>query len=432
MKLVILAGGRGTRMGALAAACPKPMVPIAGKPILAYQLELAGRYGVRDVIVLLGHMGDAIRSHFGSQWQGMHLEYLQEEQPLGTAGAVRSAQSLLDDDDFLVFYGDTIVDIDLHSLTSAHRQGGRYLLGTLVVHPNNHPYDSDIVEVQDGRIVAIHSKPHPTGFVARNLVSAALYVLNPKIFEHIELDRFADFGRDVFPRIVRAGHALGAYHTAEYIKDVGTPERHGEVEHDLLSGKVARLNRAHARPCVFLDRDGTLNREIDCVGTEAELDILPGVATAIKALNQSDYLAVVTTNQPGIAKGFLNEAELERIHGRLETELGREHAYIDRIYVCPHHPERGHAGERSELKIVCSCRKPEIGLILRATAELNIDLSRSFIVGDRTADVLTGIRAGVKPILIRTGYAGSDAKYECQPAATCEDVAAAVELILRS
>jgi len=136
------------------------------------------------------------------------------------------------------------------------------------------------------------------------------------------------------------------------------------------------------------------------------------------------------TNQPGIAKGFTSEQELQRIHARLETLLGAEGAYLDRIYYCPHHPQKGFPGERPELKIGCGCRKPAAGMLHAAAEELNIDLARSFIVGDRTADIRCGNEAGVKTILLRTGSAGRDGRYACRPDFVLRDLPEAARFVI--
>jgi D,D-heptose 1,7-bisphosphate phosphatase len=161
-----------------------------------------------------------------------------------------------------------------------------------------------------------------------------------------------------------------------------------------------------------------------------ELELLPHVAEAIRKLNHVGWRTVVVTNQPVIAKGFCDEAELQKMHNKMETRLGREHAFLDRIYFCPHHPERGFEGERPELKIDCDCRKPKTGMIQKAVAELNIDLKQSWLVGDTTTDLQTACNAGIKSILLRTGHAGRDAKYQAQPDFTAENLLDAVNLIL--
>jgi len=143
-------------------------------------------------------------------------------------------------------------------------------------------------------------------------------------------------------------------------------------------------------------------------------------------LNQAGLRAVLVTNQPVVAKGFVTEAQLQQIHNKLETLLGREHAFLDRIYFCPHHPEKGFPGERVDLKIECDCRKPKIGMIQRAQRDLNIDLKNSWLIGDTTTDVQTARNAGLKSILVRTGHGGADAKHAARADYTFDTLLEAV------
>jgi histidinol-phosphate phosphatase family protein len=124
--------------------------------------------------------------------------------------------------------------------------------------------------------------------------------------------------------------------------------------------------------------------------------------------------------------------ELQKIHNKLESLLGREHAFIDRIYFCPHHPEKGFPGERPELKIECDCRKPKTGMIQKAVAELNIDLKQSWLIGDTTTDLQTARNAGLKSILVRTGSAGGDAKFDAAADFVCNDLRQAVQIICQT
>ena len=146
-----------------------------------------------------------------------------------------------------------------------------------------------------------------------------------------------------------------------------------------------------------------------------DMELYPGVGAALRALREAGYRLVVLTNQPVIARGEASEAEVARIHHRLEWELGKEGAYLDGIYVCPHHPERGYAGERAELELECACRKPATGLCERACAELKLDKTRSWMVGDQTRDIEMARRAGLRCVLVRTGVAGGDGKFAARP-----------------
>lgn len=430
MQAVILAGGKGARMGDLTREIPKPLIPIAGKPILEHQIELVKRFGHTDIVLLTGYRGEKIRDYFGngSQW-GVSIRYQQETTPLGTGGALRAAEKMLESS-FFVLYGDIIMDLDLDELAAFHVR--KNSLATLVVHPNGHPYDSDLLEMDgDDRITAFHRKPHEAGRYYHNLVNAGVYVISRGLLNKIPAGTFSDLGRDIFPHVVNNRTALTGYSTAEYLVDVGTFDRLQMVTADVVSGKTARLNRKNVRRAVFLDRDGVINEERDHVTTPEKLNLIPGVVEAIKKINRSEYLAVVITNQPMIAKGFATENDLDRIHAKLETLLGAEHAYLDRIYHCPHHPEKGFAGERPELKILCDCRKPSPGMVLKAAADFNIDLKNSYMVGDQTVDIQTGINSGCRTIMVKTGYAGNDGKYSCRPDAVVDTLSDAVDSIFK-
>jgi len=426
MIAVILAGGKGTRLGL--DDLPKPMVSVAGKPLLEHQLLLLKRYGINQVIMLTGYLSEKIEGYFGngSQWD-MQVSYCREDIPLGTSGALKQLEPSLKER-FLVLYGDVVMDFDIKRFQDFDRQAPS--LGSLIVHPNDHPYDSDLVEREGDLITRFISKPHPEGLLYENLVNAAVYILSPKIFKYIKSDISSDFGKDIFPLVLDHGERLRAYNTPEYIKDLGTPDRLHKVEKDYSSGKVASWNRGNKRPAIFLDRDGVINREVDNLRRVEDFEILPGVSDAIRRINQSEYLAVVVTNQPGIAKGFLSIEKLKEVHKLLETSLGQEKAFLNQIYFCPHHPEKGFEGEVAELKISCDCRKPEIGMILKAEAEYNIDLSKSFFIGDTTTDIRTAKNAGLTSVLVETGYAGKDKRYDVTPDFVAPGLGHAVNWIL--
>ena len=397
MQLVILAGGKGTRLGLT--DIPKPMCPIEGKPLLERQIELAKSYGIDEIFILAGHLAHVISDYFGdgSKW-GVRIHHVVEPYPLGTAGCLHLIKDKLSDR-FMVFYGDVVMDFDIGEFQKFDRSFSS--IGTILVHPNNHPYDSDLVEIDKEKTVnAILPKPHPEGMVYHNLVNAAVYIFSPQIINYIESGVASDFGKDIFPRLLAAGETLKAYHTAEYIKDMGTKDRLPKICEDVKSGKTSRLNRKYARPAVFLDRDGVINEDMDTNPRAANLKLLDGVAEAIAKLNASDYLSIVVTNQPMIAKGFVSFAEVEETHKALETKLGEGRAYLDGIYYCPHHPEKGFKGEIPELKIDCDCRKPKIGLFKQAAQDFHIDFARSWMIGDRESDIKAGKNAGCKTILV--------------------------------
>ncbi|MDD5139088.1 MAG: HAD-IIIA family hydrolase [Verrucomicrobiales bacterium] len=447
-QLIILAGGAGTRLRERLGDLPKPMIPIAGKPLLEHQVELAKKHGFTDLIFFVHYRADLIEKHFGDGTKfGVRIRYILEKEPLGTAGAVLAGFEYLAER-FVVLYGDTMVNVDLNRIWNAHEKANA--AATLLLHPNDHPFDSDLVEINAESVVtAFHNRPHDGTVWRQNLVNAGLYVLEKRALASFQFcssgresahppekqSRLAsaatifDFGKDVFPAMVRAGEKLLGYNSPEFIKDIGTPARYDKISAQFAAGIVQRSSLATPQRAVFLDRDGTLIPDMDCLRNADELELLPGVAGAIHELNLQGWRTVVITNQPVIAKGFCDEAELQKIHNKLESLLGREHAFIDRIYFCPHHPEKGFPGERPELKTECDCRKPKTGMIQKAVAELNIDLKQSWLVGDTTTDLQTAKNAGLKSILVRTGSAGRDGKFDAPPDFVCNDLRQAAQII---
>lgn len=431
---VILAGGKGTRLEKVSGGLPKPLVPVAGVPVIVHQIKLLSRYGVKRVFITTGFKADELSAALGdgSRW-GVILEYVHEEEPLGTAGGVAALAGHLQGD-FFVLYGDVLVNMDLVRLAVAHLD--KHADATIVVHPNDHPYDSDLVACgDDNRITKLFAYPRSADVGdLPNLVSAALYVLSDSVFEYIDSGSKQDFIRDVFPRMSLVCR-LFAYPTTEYLKDMGTPDRLQKVEKDIQSGKVKRLHADYRRPVLFLDRDGVLNEEVNGVTQPDALRLIPGAAAAVALANRAGWLVAVVTNQPAIAKGFMTEGDLKRVHNRLETLLGEQSAWIDVLEYCPHHPEVGHVGERPELKVECNCRKPNPGLLQQAAKRIPADLSCSVMIGDHWRDVVAARRFGLDAIAVRTGHGYRDvvpAEYVSEGVAdlVVEDLEVAVRVLL--
>ena len=397
MQTVIMAGGKGTRIASVNAEVPKPMLEVCGKPILEHQIEVLKRQKLTDIILVIGYLGSVIRDYFqdGSKY-GVHISYIEEKELLGTAGSFYYLKDIIQDDFFLL-NGDLIFDVDLHRFMNFHKE--KHALATLFTHPNNHPYDSGlIIANEDGTITKWIHKEEERGFL-RNRVNAGIHIISPMVLERFTELKKTDLDREVLKPLIPSGRVY-AYDSPEYVKDMGTPERYRQVEQDLLKGRVRARNLDRKQKCIFLDRDGTLNVYKGFLTDIEELELIPGTAEALKCINSSEYLAIVITNQPVIARGACSVQELEEIHNKLETLLGKEGAYIDALYYCPHHPDKGFEGERQEYKIECGCRKPKPGMLLKAAEDYNIDLSQSIMIGDGKNDMEAGKAAGCQTILV--------------------------------
>ena len=185
------------------------------------------------------------------------------------------------------------------------------------------------------------------------------------------------------------------------------------------------------RPAVFLDRDGTINEQMGYVNHLSRFQLLPGVARAIRSLNEAGLPVVVVTNQSGLARGYFPESLLEAVHAELHRLLAREGAHLDGLYICPHHPE----AREERFRLDCNCRKPRTGLLERAAAELGLDLGRSYMVGDRWSDLRCGAAVGATTVLVLTGYGRGDLAYvgpgqPVQPDHVAEDLEQAAAWIL--
>lgn len=438
MQVLILAGGAGTRLAGVTGDLPKTLADVGGVPLLGRQLEMIAKQGLRDVVVLSGHRAtpeaarraDQIADYCcgdGAKW-GLSIRCEEEPVARGTAGAVLNILEGLQSQ-FVVLYGDTVMDVDLHRMIAAHASSGA--VATLFLHPNDHPHDSDLVVLGRGGMVrAFHPNPHDPGAELPNLVNAALYVLERDALTGITgLPEKADFGHHVFPRMLDMGRPIYGYKSPEYIKDAGTPKRIAKVRRDIESGKVAERSFRSPAAAVFIDRDGVLNVERGLISKPGDLNLIPGAAEAVRRLNDSRFRPICITNQPIIARGDATWVELDHIHARLDTLLGAAGAFLEAVYVCPHHPDSGFEGEIAELKVICACRKPAIGLVAQAAADFNLDLAACWMVGDRTTDIEMARRAGLRSILVRTGHAGQDCQFEIQPDFVVDDLSAAVDLI---
>ncbi len=428
MKAVIMAGGKGTRLQTVASDVPKPMVPILGKPILEYQINNLQKCGVKEITLVVGYLGDVIQDYFGDGKNfDVKIDYVVEEQPLGTAGALYFLKDKIRED-FLLVFGDLMLDVDWHRFMEFHKQSNADI--TLFGHPNTHPYDSDVIVIDENNIVQrIEPKNVDRDFYYHNFVNAGIYCVSPRVFKLINKPEKIDLEKTIISCLIKENKVY-AYHSTEYVKDMGTPDRYNSAISDLRNGIVSGRNLSNKQKCIFLDRDGTINVLKGFLRSNDEFELLPDVEEGISIANKSEYLVIVATNQPVIARGECTTEELNQIHMKMETELGKKGAYIDGLYYCPHHPHKGYEGEVSELKIKCDCRKPDIGMLIKAANDFNIDLSQSWYVGDTTTDIQTGVNAGMKTILVSTGECGKDGKFNVTPNYIARNLKDAIDFIV--
>ena len=429
---VIMAGGKGSRLRSITNdEIPKPMVPVDGKPLLEYQVEKLKAYGIKKIVMIVGHLGEKIVDHFkdGKDF-GVEIDYIFEKEPLGTAGAFYYLKDKTDAKDFMLVFGDVFFDMDFDRMEDFHFKNSA--LTTLLAHPNGHPYDSDLIQTDDtGRVIGFDSKHNVRDYWYDNMVNAGMYIINRKLLDLVKEPVKTDFEKDILANQVELGANIYAYHTPEYVKDVGTVDRINATVEELKSGLIQSKNLKNKQRAIFLDRDGTMNVSKGFISKADDLELIPGTIDAIKAINKSGALAIVITNQPVIARGECSFEELHNIHNKLTTLLGEKGAFVDDVFYCPHHPDKGFEGEVPELKFDCECRKPKTGMIEEAVKKYNIDLSKSYMVGDSTMDLETARNAGIKSVLVKTGFAGNDGKYDRSCDIEADNLLDAVEKIIK-
>ena len=412
MKVVLMAGGKGTRISEMFPDIPKPLIHIDGVPVLEREIISLRNQGFKDIIITISYMAEKIQEYFGNgeRW-GVHISYFIEDTPLGNAGALFFLNLT---EDFLLLNADAVFDVDFNRMVKYHKEKGG--LVTLFTHPNSHPYDSGvIIAKENGQVEKWLTKEEERPVYYKNRVNAGLHVISPKVLERSGINKDeigtedeygrikkVDLDRQILKPLCSTGEIF-CYDSPEYVKDMGTPERFQSVERDYRHGVVNAKNLANRQKAIFLDRDGTINKYVGFLRSVEDMELTDDASEAIKLINNSGYLAIVVTNQPVIARGEVTYKELEEIHNKMETELGKQGAYIDGLYFCPHHPRKGYEGEISELKFECECRKPKPGMLLKAAKKFNIDLKKSWMIGDSDSDVQAGQAAGCQSIKIREG-----------------------------
>ncbi len=429
MKTVIMAGGKGTRISTLFPDIPKPLIPIKNsdgisKPVLEWELESLVSQGFTDIVLTVSHMHEKIESFFGDGSAfGCKIQYYVEETPLGNAGALFKMRKALGTEPFLLLNADAVFEINFTRMVKYHRE--HRALVTLFTHPNSHPHDSGlIVAVDGGSVLQWLTKEDIRPEYYKNRVNAGLHVIDPSVLDMtiqrtgLDPEKIGteasdgtiikvDLDRQILKPLCGTGYMF-AYDSPEYVKDMGTPDRFDSVSRDFQNGIVSAKNLSKSQRAIFLDRDGTINKYVGFLRYINDFELIEGVAKAIKLINSSGYLTIVVTNQPVIARGEVRVEQLSNIHNKMETLLGKQGAFIDGLYYCPHHPHKGFKGEVPELKFDCDCRKPKPGLLHRASSEFNIDLSSSWMIGDGENDIKAGKNAGCKTALIGDGYFGQD------------------------
>jgi D,D-heptose 1,7-bisphosphate phosphatase len=379
---VVLVGGRGTRLGSLTDAVPKPMLPIEGHPFLEYVVRDLHAKGMRRIVLAAGYQAEKIEEFFAGRAYGAEVDVVTEESPKGTGGALYGLEDRLPDA-FAVLNGDTVFDISYQELERFRRSESAEAAIALRWVEDRERYGG--VESDGPRIVSFTEKGRAAG---PGWISGGMYVLSREVFAYIRPE--CSLEADVFPALARSGTLVGLGFDSRFL-DFGVPEAYAEAD--------AFVKRWWRKPIAFLDRDGVINVDSGHCHSPEDFVWMPGAREAIKLLNDNGFRVVVVTNQAGIAKGYYGVEEFHLLHRWIDEQLAKVGAYIDAVYHCPHHPE----GTVEGLAMSCGCRKPMPGLLEQAFADWESPPEDSFLVGDSPADVEAARRVGVRGFLYDGG-----------------------------
>ena len=396
MQFVIQVGGKGTRVSSITKGSPKALIKLNKKTIIDYQLDEIKKYSRKNIIILSNVIFKNLEKHLKRK-RNIKFSIISEKKPLGTAGSLyvlnKSKEKL-----FVLVYGDLIINFNFDKLKKFHLKKKSDL--SLVIHPNDHPFDSDKVSLDKNLKVTKFYNKNFNGNNYGNQCLSGICMFNKKILKYLKKNKFQDFSKNLIPILMKKKLKIFGYITREYIKDSGTIKRLKQVERDIVNKKPSHLSFSKKIPAVFLDKDGIINKDLYNTKYQSIEKIYSKVPEAIRKINKNNYLAIVVTNQPAIAKGFVKEKKVENDFRYLESLLSKYKSHVNRIYYCPHHPNKGFKGEIKKYKTKCNCRKPKNGMILQAIKDFNIDKKKSVMVGDRIEDYGAAKKSKIRFFLI--------------------------------
>ena len=424
-RAIILAGGLGTRLRPLTDTMPKCLVPIEGRPLLDYWVDALADAGVRRARVNNHAHAGQVRAYVAevSASGRLQLDESYEPELLGSAGTIAANADLADGADAVVIiYADNFSEVDLKEMLAFHRSHDDPFTMLLFRAPN--PSACGIAELDGGgRVVSFVEKPKEP---KSDLANGGVYVVDADAYREIAAMGAFDLGFEVLPKFVgrMRGWAMDGYHL-----DVGTLEALAKARDD-APGLLARLRarRAGTRPAVFLDRDGTVIEQVHYLSDPDKVRLLPDAGPALRRLQGAGYALVAITNQSAIGRGMITVEQYGLVNDEMARRLLAEGVTLDGIYYCPEVP----TGDDRTV-VTHGDRKPGPGMLIRASADLGLDLASSWMIGDMISDALAGINAGCRgSFIVETGKALAEDEARAGNYSVVPDLSAAAAAILGS
>jgi D,D-heptose 1,7-bisphosphate phosphatase len=377
-QVIILVGGKGSRLGVRTADTPKPMMGVSGRPFLRLLIDEVARHGFRDIVLLCGYLADRISSVFDNMIVlNARVRCVKELQPMGTGGALKQAEYLLDDQ-FLLLNGDSFFDFNLLDLQTFAENDAWLCKVALRPLTDTGRYGS--VTLDGKRVISFAEKVTD----GPGLINGGVYMLRREVLDYIHSIP-CSLESEILPKLAAEGKLFGFAYSRFFI-DIGIPE-------DLHR---AQLELPICRPTIFFDGDGVLNHDAGYTHRVENFRWISGATEAIKLCNDRGWLVIVATNQAGVARGYHDVDALQRLHAWMQEDLRKVGAHIDAFYYCPHHL----GGELPALAIECDCRKPKTEMLLQALEDWPmVDKGRSSLIGDKLSDIEAANRAGLRGVL---------------------------------
>ncbi len=401
LEVVIIAGGKASRLKKIH---KKPKILVNLKKNYSLLEELIKNLksnNINSASLLSGKNGKYIHNFFiKKKIKNFNLKIIQEDKLLGTAGCLKNLNHNRLKENILIIYGDLLFNININKFFNNFIKTKSDI--SIFSHPSDHLLDSDIIDVNSkNQVQNIYFKPHKRKLLCNNLTMSGIFLIKKKLLKHLSNNKKSDFSKHFLKKILKTNYKITSFRSREYCSDLGTPRRLKNVRLDFKRNKNNLLSINKKIPAIFIDRDGVINKDLGPKKYSNPLNFLQDSVKALKILRKTRFLIFLITNQGAIAKGFISYKEVENSFKRYELYLSRKSFYFDKIYFCPHHPSKGYTNENKKYKVTCNCRKPKPGLILKAKKEFNIDLSKSYFIGDSLNDYKAAKNAGIKIIMTK-------------------------------